>query len=241
LPPTLADRVVTLAGTLDSAELNNLRLLLGMAAGTLVPSEETGQEPRASLRTTLACLSAIRNGKVVPDRGGLLYRGRPDWFSGERLNELIQESHDRRPVARLYERQFVAGGGTIADELARSNLLLDLVRAASNGMASPTGIASYLYYDAPGMGIVPHVDTEVFALNALFLLVHEGRSVQSSLVVYPPTGPPLNLRLSPGEVVVLDANAVVHGRSSVGPEERVHVLTIGFRPEGADGITPFAL
>ncbi|HJQ00781.1 MAG TPA: hypothetical protein VJ851_04215 [Jatrophihabitans sp.] len=239
-PTTLLGRLTELVDTLDQAELNDLRLLLGMAAGRLAPSEEVGSSPSDALRTTLACLARLRSDRGEVSADGVLFHGWPDWLPADLLASLIDESYRRRPDARLYERQRVSCGGAIADELANSSELLDFVRHHAMATAEPTGVASYLYYDSPGMGISAHVDTEVFSLNVIMLLVHEraGADPGSQLIVHPPDSEPVPLALAPGEIVLLDANAVVHGRSQVTGLERVHVLTIGFTPTNQ---SPFAL
>jgi hypothetical protein len=169
-----------------------------------------------------------------------MWRGRPEWMSDALLDDLVGESIERRPDARLYEKQFLSCGGTRADRLAVSDELVALVEQAS-GPARPTGVASYLYYDEAGLGIVPHVDTEVFALNAIILLRHDAREApKSHLVVFPPDSPATEVPLEPGDLVLMRADCVVHGRTETGPDEAVHVLTIGFQPPDADS-TPFTL
>jgi hypothetical protein len=54
--------------------------------------------------------------------------------------------------------------------------LVELVNKYAPNMA-PTGIASYLFYDQEGLGLSPHIDTEIFTLNAILMLKHEYASL----------------------------------------------------------------
>jgi hypothetical protein len=229
----VADKLQQLAGQLRPAERNNLRLLLCMAAGDLAPfAGECQDETRGSaLRSTIAALARLQPYERQIPADGVVWQGRPVFLDDERLASLVAESHDRRPCARLYERQYLAPGGPRAAELAVAPEMVALVKEHAGPGITPTGVASYLFYDEPGMGIDPHVDTDVFALNAVLLLLHGhvGRP-QSELVVFPTTGGRRSISLAAGELVLVYADSVVHGRTDTAHGENVHVLTIGFQP-----------
>ena len=55
----------------------------------------------------------------------------------------------------------------------------------------------------------------------------------SSLVIFPPHREPERLLLEPGEIVILFAGSIAHGRERMKPGESVAILTFGFHPKGA--------
>jgi hypothetical protein len=238
----LSRRLAALYATLEPAERNNLRLLLGMAAGDLdqCSSARLRSAQRAALRATTATLTAIQPSGRQDTTCGVLWRGRPRWLSDALLSSLRAEAVALRDNAKLYERQYLGRGGPIAERVATSAELLATVREAA-GSVTPTGVASYLYYERDGMGISPHIDTEVFALNALILLRHDAQAERTShFVVMPPGAQEFErLPLEAGDMLLLYADSVVHGREPVGPHETVHVLTLGFAETGNG--TPFSL
>jgi hypothetical protein len=120
----------------------------------------------------------------------------------------------------------------IANKLATSDELVSLVHEHA-GNVSPTGIASFLYYDEPGQGIDPHIDTDIFSLNVLLMLDHQrpaGMDSGSILVMFPPHAEPQQLNLEPGEMVIFFAGSIAHGRKRIQPDESVSILTFGFKP-----------
>jgi hypothetical protein len=177
--------------------------------------------------------------KISPDYqtipiNGLVYKGKPSWVTNELLQELQNEAFARRekPLDRI--DHFLGCGGKCADNLAISTEIISFVSKYS-GSVKPTGIASYLYYDKPGLGIRPHVDTDVFSINLMLMLKHEYNpdSDSSATLVFPSNGNTESYRLGVGEVMIMFGGAVIHSRSIIGSGENVHLLTIGFnRTEG---------
>ncbi|MFC5473119.1 hypothetical protein [Paraherbaspirillum soli] len=160
---------------------------------------------------------------------GIAYRGSPAWVTADLLLKLQEEAHSRRdqPLDRM--DHFLGCGGQVADALSVSPELVEFV-AEHVGPVSPTGIASYLYYDQAGLGIRPHVDTEVFSVNLILMLRHEyeAGSEPSATVVFPARSEPEAYRLQIGEVMIMHGSSVIHGRSLVQQGEDIHLLTIGF-------------
>lgn len=228
----LGSALGSFSSSLTPPERNNLRLVLCMAAGELAGATATapGTIRDEALRATVGCLTRLQpHGARVPSTG-ILWYGRASWMTDSMLDELRAEAESQRPSAILYGRQYLAYGGPQANTLAMSANLVALAEQYA-GKVRPTGVASYLYYDAEGLGIDPHVDTDVFALNALIMLRHDVVSTRNScLSLYPPGGSTVKLDLAPGEMVLLFADSVVHGRDSVTAGETVHVLTVGMRP-----------
>lgn len=233
-----ANAIGQLADSLSPAERNNLRLLLGMAAGDLAKFAGSQSDVLRSeaLSSTVAALAGLQPYARVIPANGVVWRGRPSFMDERRLAELVAESHSRRTDARRYERQHLATGGPLADALAVSGDMQSLVAKHAGPGITATGIASYLFYDEAGLGIDPHVDTDVFALNAIILLKHDAvEDGRSELVVFPATGGRETVVLTPGELVLVYADSVVHGRTPTADGEVVHVLTIGFQPPLTDG------
>jgi hypothetical protein len=224
----LAEKLHDLTRDASADEIDNYKLLLCIAAGGLAPE---GHPPvdgpeAAAFRTVVDCL-----GRIHPT--GLLYRGRPDFMTDELLARLQAESDEVRKVAVRSDLYFLGCGGPTADALAVSGELRALVDQLAEGM-EPTGIASYLFYDEPGCGLSPHVDTDVFTLNAILMLRHEHASESPShLVLYSPEGEEERLLLEPGEIALLFAGGTVHAREPVKEDERIALLTLGFEPVAA--------
>lgn len=161
---------------------------------------------------------------------GIAYRGTPEWVTAELITQLREEAIKRRHEPLDRTDHFLGCGGAIADLLSTDPTVLKFV-TQNVGPVLPTGIASYLYYDRPGLGIKPHVDTDVFSVNLMLMVRHdcaEGTS-PSATVVFPAWHHPESHRLSVGEVMLMHGGSVVHTRSIISPEEVVHLLTIGFK------------
>ena len=160
---------------------------------------------------------------------GIAYYGHPAWITAELLTNLQEEACQRRdqPLDRV--DHFLGCGGSIADALSVSSEVLEFV-TEHVGLVSPTGIASYLYYDRAGLGIRPHVDTEVFSVNLMLMLRHECKEglEPSATVVFPAHSEPERYHLQVGEVMIMHGSSVIHTRSIVQHGENIHLLTIGF-------------
>jgi hypothetical protein len=174
---------------------------------------------------------------VNPDTGpeAMLYKGRPDWLTDGLFSRLLTESWECRQGARLIDRQFHRKCGPVAAQFARSAEMLALVGRYGGTAAPSAEAANYLYYEREGDGIDPHIDADEFTLNVLLLLVHEGDTRRSSLVLFP-AGPkrPVRVDLNPAELVLFRAGSVVHGRTGLAAGERVHLIGMGYRPGGDD-------
>jgi hypothetical protein len=230
----LVDKLQAFNDSLSEAERANYKLLLGLAAGGLSPDFKTPSSPDkqqafATVGETLARLQPY-SARISPN--GIAYRGRPDFMTDEFLGTLIDEARELRPRAFPFDEHFLGTGAPIANRMAVSPALCDLVKAHA-GDVQPTGVASFLYYDAPGQGIEPHIDTDIFSLNVILMLKHVGGGDERScLVVFPPGGEPERLDLVPGEMVIMFAGSITHGREFMKVGEEVNILTFGFHPLG---------
>lgn len=222
----LIEKLNALTPTLTNAELDNYKLLLGMAAGGIAPDgdiPETGSQAEA-FKTILNCLARIQP-------NGVVWRGRPDFMTDDLLVQLQKEAVQRRATAIPHDQHFLGCGGPVANELAASKLLLDLVTQKAATPMAPTGVASYLYYDQEGCGLSPHVDTETFTMNAILMLRHEYKDRSPAhLIVYPVNEPPQRILLEPGELLLLFAGGTIHAREKMKAGEVVNILTFGFLP-----------
>lgn len=229
----LADKLLNFASQLTATERDNLKLLLGEAAGGLAPKEFCllkGQEAQA-FRVVVQCLAHLQphSSRVPP--GGIAWRGRPTFLTDSLLADLQIEATCKRKQA-VKEGSYMLGcGGTIADKIATDQEVVDFVTSQA-GPVSPTGVASYLFYDESGQGLDPHVDTDVFSLNMILMLRHDYGGVDPArLIIYSADMQAQYLLLKPGEAVLLFADSVVHAREAIKPGEAVTLLTIGFQPQ----------
>jgi hypothetical protein len=179
------------------------------------------------LATTLRILA---DAKASIPFNGVAYKGDAPWLTDHLLNELVAEAAARRhaPLDRI--DHFLGCGGALADQLAKGAALNRFV-ARFCGPVLSSGIASYLYYDRPGLGIRPHVDTSVFSINLMIMLKHDpGFEMSSTTLVFPSNGVTERLPMRVGEVMIMHGHGVIHARSLLAPGETVHLLTIGFKP-----------
>lgn len=221
----LLEKLDAVAGSLNDAELDNYKLLLGIAAGGLAQHghlPEKGAKAEA-FETVLRCLARIQP-------TGVLWRGRPNFMTDDLLSRLQAEAIQSRKTAIKHDRYMLGCGGLIADEFSTSPNLVEFVNRFAPEV-EPTGIASYLFYDREGLGLNPHIDTEIFTLNAIIMLAQEYTiSPPSHLLLYPVDQPMQRILLSPGEMLLLYAGGTVHAREDVKAGESVQLLTIGFQP-----------
>lgn len=221
----LVEKLNRLSENLDYAELDNYKLLLGMAAGGLAPRGHLPVDPCKieAFNAVLKCLS-----KIQPT--GILWHGRPDFITDKLLKDLQKESTEIRKIAEAQERYFLGCGGKLANKLATSDHLVNMVQEYAPQMI-PTGIASYLFYDKIGCGLDPHIDTEIFTLNMILMLKHEyDIKPASRLWIYPVNEEPKQFQLLPGECLLLYAGGMVHSRDDIKDGENISLLTIGFSP-----------
>ncbi len=229
---SMGRRLADLHGDLTPAEQANLKLILGLSAGRLVPDK--APESESSRRAVSEALEILCPYEVLDPRG-VQYRGRPAFLTDDLLGRLVAESERVGETAVPYDEHYLGYGGPIADRLATSPELADLV-ASVVPKAEATGIASYLFYRDPGQGIIPHIDTDIFSLNVLMMLSHRypcGLADPSALYMHFPDGTEQRLQLSPGEVVIFLAGTQAHSRTPIREGETVTILTLGFMPQGA--------
>jgi hypothetical protein len=229
---SVGQRLADLHSSLNPAEQANLKLILGLSAGHLVPERDPGSvNGRAAVSEALELLCPYE----VDDPRGAQYRGRPELVTDELLGSLIAEAQEVGATAVPFDEHYLGCGGPIADRLATSPELTALVRSVVPG-AEPTGIASYLFYKDAGQGIIPHIDTDIFSLNVLLMLAHEtpaDPATTSALYMHYPDGSDERFQLTPGEVVIFLAGTQAHSRTPIAEGERVTILTFGFMPQGA--------
>ena len=168
--------------------------------------------------------------KIPPN--GIIYRGFPEWLDESLLSKLQKEALKRRDKPLDRTDHFLGCGGEYADTLSISDELIHFVSKYA-GLIKPTGIASYLYYDEEGLGIKPHVDTDVFSINLMVMLKHDFDAIEesSATLIFPSNGKNESHRLKIGEVMIMYGGNVVHARSIIKSNETVHLLTIGFNPQ----------
>lgn len=174
------------------------------------------------------------DGERVP-RNGIVYRGYPDWLTPDLLVALQAEATRRRHEPLDRHDHYLGCGGTVADSLAINAAVTAFVGQAA-GDVEPTGVASYLYYDRAGLGIRPHVDTDVFSVNLMLMLhhTHPDNGEPSATVVFPSGQSPERHRLGVGEVMLMFGGSVIHTRSILREGEVVHLLTIGYKRVGTN-------
>jgi hypothetical protein len=219
------------AAGLDSAEREAFKLLLAMAATTLAPGDRSqdGSSPQAFQIVGETLLRLQPHHDRIP-RNGTAWRGRPEFLTGARLEELRTEAVEGRPTAFRLNGRDLGYPGRVAAGLAVSRPLIDLVRAHA-GECEPTARAAYVYYDSRGQGVYPHVDASSYSLTALFMIAHSYRSApRSHHLHFLPDGSTERFDLEPGEMLLFHAASVVHARTPVGSDEAVTILTIGFQP-----------
>ena len=229
----LQEKLIRFSSQLSGPERDNLKLMLGLAAGNLADQWQIPDRhsDRMEFDTLLVCLEQLQpHSKKVP-RNGIVYKGKPKFLSETLLGELQNEARIERLKAIDHNNHFLGCGGPTANQLAVSKQLLDFVISKA-GSVGATSIASYLFYERTGQGLVPHVDTEVFSLNALMMIEHTGRGAsQSQLVIFSSGLNREEIDLQPGELLLFFADSVVHGRTPVSEGELVTILTVGFQPE----------
>jgi len=177
-----------------------------------------------AFRAILQCLNEIQP-------PGTMWCGRPPLLSDILLGALQEESRVALRSAKPTDRYLLSRGGPVAKGLATSGKLEALVMSNFSGVA-PTGVASYIYYNKPGHGLDPHVDTEVYSVNVILMLEHSYKKNPSHLLVYENDIFPKRILLREGEMAIINAGSVIHAREDVGSDERVSILTIGFQYEG---------
>jgi len=222
-------------GTLTAAEEMNFKFLLAFAAAGMAPgcAKPRGELNAVAFDTVSDTLVRLKPYSGRVSRNGIAYRGRAEMMTDELLTALLTEARALRPPSATGSDAVSLGcGAPIARELAVSSKLSSFVREHA-GPVEPTGIANFIYYDQPGQSADPHVDTDLFAVNALVTLEHEYvTEPRAALVLFPPHSEPERFELVPGEVIIMFAASCVHGLEDIRPGERISLVTFGFQPLG---------
>ena len=222
--------------SLTTEEIGCYKLLLSLASGAIAPDfiinhSSDAEEKLKVIKKSLLDISRVKD--KISDKE-IAWIGRPSFMTEELLQSLIDESVQLRENAVECNGHFLGTGAPLANQLAMSAELTSFVQQYA-GNATPTGVASFLYYDIEGQGIPPHVDTNVFSLNVILMLRHENidnidEHNLSHLVVFPNNEEIKRIRLQAGEMVILFAGNVIHAREKVHKNEVVSILTFGFQP-----------
>jgi hypothetical protein len=232
----LATKLKDFNGSLTEAEKANFKLLLGLSAGGLMTDfhrPEKVDKARA-IDTVTETLSKLQPYSGRISKNGIAYIGRPNFMTDNLLKDLQNEASSIRPTAIRFDEHFLGCGAPIANQLSISKELLEFVQLHAGDVKS-TGVASFLFYDEEGQGIDPHIDTDIFSLNVLLMLSHEesqNHNHNSALFVFPPGEQPERINLIPGEIVIMFAGSIAHGRQRMKKGESVSILTFGFHPLG---------
>jgi hypothetical protein len=225
----LAEHLIAVAREMDADDRESLLTVLGVIVSALHPPRAPDDTASASVRAALRVLRDLRHPPGAANNG-VLFRGRPDWFSDRMLNDLRAEAATQRAVARRSGRHWYARGGPRASELELSAELNEFVSSFA-GPVKPTLRSNINFYEEAGDAVEPHFDRSEFGLNALFVVRHEHLgAARSSLYLYPADAPPERFDLVPGEVLLFYAGSVVHERTAVGPDEYLASCSFGYIP-----------
>jgi hypothetical protein len=159
---------------------------------------------------------------------------RPPWASAAVIGSLAKSA--AFSASRTGERR---GNGQVTatvaqavrpllEKLAVREYLQDLV----NVELSPEVVLSALVYDSPGAYLKLHLDTRSFGdVIALLCLDRDtftpGADASATVTVSADTIS--HTVLTPGECLVMDGPCTPHGRSPLGPDERVTLLLMAYR------------
>jgi hypothetical protein len=229
-------RLVTrLSSRLTSAERDELKLRLSLrAAACLDQTFSVSEDPDTAARFSRALAGVLATQpyeRRVP-RYGIAGRSH-DLFSADELARLRSEAADLRGRAILnFGQQALVHAeelpSSMASALASARKVVSFVESVA-GPCRPTHVATYVYYDAPGMRSDPHVDNTFSAVTLMLLLRHDHRRA-STTVSYWPGSPRLAITMAPGEAMVFFGSAVLHARTPVAEGESVSSLLLSFQP-----------
>jgi len=227
----LVAKMTALGVGMTQAERANYKFLLSLAAGGLVVDGQPPSRPgdRLAFTTAIKSIAQLQPHRHRVPPNGVVYLGRPAFVSEALLNDLRRESAELREKAERFDDHFVSPGGPIAQEVAFSEQLNDLVSTVADHV-TPTARANYLYYDRDGLGIDPHIDNEAFSLNTILMLDHIYTQDPSRLVLYPPDQQPERILLAPGDLIVFYADSITHARERMDKDEVVRIAAFGFHP-----------
>lgn len=225
----LAEHLISVARDMTAEDRESLLTVLGVIVSSLRPPRPGGEPSAPSVRAALRVLRDLRHPPGAPNNG-VLFHGRPDWFSDDMLAGLRAEAVTQRPLARRSGHHWYARGGARASAFELSRELNDFV-ASFAGPVTPTLRCNINFYEEAGDAVEPHFDRSEFGLNALFVVRHEHAApATSSLYLYPADAPPERYDLAPGEVLLFYAGSVVHERTAVGADEYLASCSFGYIP-----------
>lgn len=228
----LVERLGRLSAELTVAERENLKLMLSMAAAGLLVGHARQQPDdlrQEALETAQRSLPKLHDGKRPAFTTGIVFRGRAPFFTEADIAAMDEESLASRHRAERFHDHYVASGAPLAREMALSSDI-NAFLSERVGPVLPTYKANYLYYDAPGLGIDPHVDKDEFALNVLTMLEHRPADRHSELILYPPDQEPVHIQLAHGESLVFFADSVTHQRTRTVEGESIRLVSFGYHP-----------
>jgi hypothetical protein len=229
----LVERLVDLVRGADPVDFFLMKDQLSMAASAL-PVDGTLPRTPSDLHAFRVIqrwlFELCRAGRPGLRKDGIIWRGRPRFMTDDLLQALLAEAADLRPGAsRQRWGQFTCSKTKVAQSLSEGADVRSMIRDLA-GSIEGVSTAIYLYYDEPGAHVRPHVDGDKFSINMNVMLDHSSRTdATSDLVVYPVDGAPERLRMTPGELVLMYADCIVHTRSPVSAGEIVQNLAMGFQ------------
>lgn len=203
--------------------------LLAMPADGSLPTDPA---QLMGFRVAQEALHQLRKHRRSLTDDGLLWIGRPHFLDDNWLHEIRVEMEARRPLAFEHQRgQYLGEADNAVTRLLESRELRDLIESFV-GPLNSTRQASCLYYDREGACIHPHVDTDLFCVNANLIVEHTGDAqYRSQLILYPLGKQPHPVPLSAGELILFYADCIVHARTPLSASERVRAISLGFQPE----------
>lgn len=227
---SLEEQISSLASRLSSAERENLKLIFSMAAGGYLSGHtdiKDQENDKNALLTAQKVLPLLQKQPKIDIQNGIIFRGKAPFFSNEDLHALDKESNEYRSKAGRFHDHYVSSGAPVAREISLSDKIHHFLEN-NIGSVIPTFRANYLYYDAPGLGIDPHVDKDEFSLNILTMLEHEGPK-NSHLILHPPGQESIKLYLEKYETLVFLADRVTHQRIRTTLNEKIRLVSFGYK------------
>jgi len=231
----LSDKLLNSFNLKDETSFFKLKELLDIAARALSNDGVLPSDPNKLAGFSLAqeCLIGLRKGRKNLTRDGILYKGRPSFITDDLLQALQYEMEELRSTAKLDRwDQYISQPGPLIRGISESKELLNLVQELVGPVHKEVD-TTCMYYDKAGAQIPPHVDVDNFSVNANLLITHKvGGEQKSDFILYPVGSDPHRLIYRPGDLLIFYADCIVHSRTPIAKGEKVHAVSIGFRPMG---------
>lgn len=220
----LLRRLSDLDITTGSAEEEQLRLFLGMAAGSLARSDLNISSflNSESLKVVLSTISSRWNGRVR-------YRGFPPFVSPEVLDLLGKWCVESRKFGSRVDKFAMSHPCAEARQFLVDHQESFRKLLGSDAHHFALNRAMFVHYEESGDRSDPHLDEIDHEVNIVICVRHRHLTSISALRVFGKSPNPEIFVLSPGEAVVFDGAFLVHGREPVGLNEAIDILTVGFR------------